>query len=236
MDLAPPQPHEVDRNEEENPPLADIDQPSPVVPGKARLDEAVGKAIGGTVIASDIRPSDMPSSTKLDAEKAQVPVEEQPQERAHPQPTQQGKEADGPKDKPTETGPTADAKTKETPKDEPKQKTVGAYPVVTRIGWLEAYKRTDGPQNEFRDKSIWMEEFASSALFGAFWHNAAAVIIIPAVCFVIFKLGGGFVSLVLIIAFGGKDGNGWSLFFFLFFSAPADYEGRARESNASQGC
>ncbi len=70
MDPAPPQPHEVNRDVEEVPPLADIDQPSPVLGGKARLDEAVGMAIGGTVIPSDIRPSDMPSSTKLDAEKA----------------------------------------------------------------------------------------------------------------------------------------------------------------------
>ncbi|KAG9323188.1 hypothetical protein KVV02_001819 [Mortierella alpina] len=202
MDPAPPQPHEVNRDVDEAPALADIDQPSPVIPGKARLDEAVGKAVGGTVIASDIRPSDMPSSTKLDTEKTQVPVEEQPQERAQPKTTQQEKEANGPKDTPTQKDAASDAETKNPLKDEPKQKTVGAYPVMTRIGWLEAYKRTDGPQNEFRDKSIWMEEFASSALFGAFWHNAAAVIAIPVVCFVIFKLGGGFVSLVLIIAFG----------------------------------
>ncbi|KAI8606538.1 C2 domain-containing protein [Dissophora ornata] len=78
----------------------------------------------------------------------------------------------------------------------------GAFPVVARIGWLDAYKRIDGPNNEFRDKSIWMEEFASSALFGAFWHNAAALFVIPVACYVVFKLGGGFVSLILIIAFG----------------------------------
>ncbi|KAF9184196.1 hypothetical protein BGZ51_003514, partial [Haplosporangium sp. Z 767] len=175
-------------------PLADIDQPSPTIPGKVRLDEAVGKAVGGTVISSDIHPSEMPSVAKLDAEKTELPVEQQPQAKAQSQSTQETKEG-----KPQANGV---AKTEEAKKEMPKQNTVGAYPVQTSIGWLEAYKRTDGSQNEFREKSIWMDEFASSALFGAFWHNSAALFVIPAVCYVVFKLGGGFVSLVLIIAFG----------------------------------
>ncbi|KAF8954418.1 hypothetical protein BGZ46_002921, partial [Entomortierella lignicola] len=165
-------------------PLADIDQPTPQIPGKARFDEAVGKAVGGTVISSDILHSDLPTTTKLEAKIAELPKEQQPQEKAQPQSTQVKQE-------------NGDVK-----KSQSKNKTVGAFPEVSQIGWLEAYKRTDGPQNEFRDKSIWMEEFASSALFGAFWHNAAAMFTIPAVCFLVFKFGGGFVSLIIIIAFG----------------------------------
>ncbi|KAF9093700.1 hypothetical protein BGX27_001575 [Mortierella sp. AM989] len=178
-------------DQDEARPLSDIDQPAPQVPGKARLDEAIGKAVGGTVISSDIRNTDLPSSTKLDAEISQLPSEQQPQEKAKPQSTE-AKDA-------TDNATRADGDVK---KSESKDKTVGTYPGVSQIGWLEAYKRTDGPQNEFRDKSIWMEEFASSALFGAFWHNAAAMITIPAICFVVFKFGGGFVSLILIVAFG----------------------------------
>ncbi|KAG0364694.1 hypothetical protein BGZ54_007262 [Gamsiella multidivaricata] len=185
------------------PPLADIDQPPVQIPGQARLDDAVGKAVGGTVIPSDMRPTDMPSSTKLDAAKADLPAEEQPQHRANPQSTQVDQSSNSTEKKNSEA---KDEDKKDDKKDDkkevPKDKVVGAYPVVTRIGWLEAYKRTDGPSNEFRDKSIWMEEFASSALFGAFWQNAAAVITLPVVCYVVFKLGGGFVSLILIIAFG----------------------------------
>ncbi|KAF9377648.1 hypothetical protein CPB97_010032 [Podila verticillata] len=192
------------------PPRADDEHTSPQIPGQARLDAVVGKAMGGTVIASDIRPVDLPNVDKLEAEK----VEHSAPEPASPTPTpapivaQEHKQANG---TPTPEKQ-ADIKTngaleKEVaPKgvvpQEPKHKTVGAYPVVARIGWLEAYKREDGPQNEFRDKAIWMDEFASSALFGAFWHNAAAVIVIPIVSFVVFKFGGGFVSLILIIAFG----------------------------------
>ncbi|KAG0247754.1 hypothetical protein BG011_000965, partial [Mortierella polycephala] len=183
-------------------PLADIDEPSPTIPGKARLDEVVGKAIGGTVIPSDIRPSEMPSTAKLDAEKAELPVEQQPQAKAQPQSTQEIKDEKPQVDVKQEEVKKEEVKKEEAKKEMPKHKTVGAYPVQTNIGWLEAYKRTDGPQNEFRDKSIWMDEFASSALFGAFWHNAAALFVIPTVCYVVFKLGGGFVSLVLIIAFG----------------------------------
>lgn len=203
------------------PPRADDEHTSPQIPGQARLDAVVGKAMGGTVIASDIRPVDLPNVDKLEAEK----VEHSAPEPASPTPTpapivaQEHKQANG---TPTPEKQ-ADIKTngaleKEVaPKgvvpQEPKHKTVGAYPVVARIGWLEAYKREDGPQNEFRDKAIWMDEFASSALFGAFWHNAAAVIVIPIVSFVVFKFGGGFVSLILIIAFGGET---FSLFFVSF--------------------
>ncbi|KAF9087024.1 hypothetical protein BGX23_008408 [Mortierella sp. AD031] len=189
--------------------LADIDgHPSPAIPGKQRLDETVDKAIGGTVIPSDIPPSDMPNSVDLDAKKAELPQELQPQKKAAPVPTDERLEPQAP-----ETSKTGEDNEDSDQEDDPtaedhidpkklKKSTVGAYPEVTRIGWLEAFKRTDGPQNEFRDKSIWMEEFASSALFGAFWHNAGALFVIPVVCFVVFKLGGGFVSLILIIAFG----------------------------------
>ncbi|KAG0026838.1 hypothetical protein BGZ81_006066 [Podila clonocystis] len=188
------------------PPRADDEHPLPPTldqAGQARLDKVVGKAIGGTVIASDIRPADLPSVDKLEAEKAQHPAPEPASPTPIPVPVQNGtptpeKQADiktnGALEK--EVAPNGVV-----PK-EPKHKTVGAFPVLTRIGWLEAYKRTDGPQNESREKSIWLEEFTSSALLGAFWHNAAAVIVIPIVCFIIFKFGGGFVSLVLIIAFG----------------------------------
>ncbi|KAF9911494.1 hypothetical protein EC991_003296 [Linnemannia zychae] len=193
--------------------LADIDGPSssgpePVIPGKDKLNETVGKAIGGTVIPSDIRPNDMPTSTDLDlnANEKSLPKESQPQNRAHPETTEVSKTGEDNEDEDQEDDPTAEDTEEQNKKrkemNDPKKRTVGSYPEVTRIGWLEAYKRTDGPQNEFRDKSIWMEEFASSALFGAFWHNAAAIIIIPIACFAIFKLGGGFVSLILIIAFG----------------------------------
>ncbi|KAK3814034.1 MAG: C2 domain-containing protein [Benniella sp.] len=80
--------------------------------------------------------------------------------------------------------------------------TPGAYPTGSRVGWLEAYKRTDEPTNEFRDKSIWMDEFAGTAMFGEVWHNAAALVVIPVVCYVVFKLGGGLVSLIVIMAAG----------------------------------
>jgi hypothetical protein len=83
--------------------------------------------------------------------------------------------------------------------------TPGAYPTGSRVGWLEAYKRTDEPTNEFRDKSIWMDEFAGTAMFGEVWHNAAALVVIPVVCYVVFKLGGGLVSLIVIMAAGGKS-------------------------------
>ncbi|KAF9357954.1 hypothetical protein BGX26_002746 [Mortierella sp. AD094] len=192
MDPTPQSPE--DYHQDEAQPLADIDQPTLQIPGKTRLDEAIGMAVGGTVISSDIRQTDMPTSTKLDAEKSELPKEQQPQEQAIPQSTQVKQ--------PTDEGAEATASANDNgKKSEPKNKTVGAYPVVSQIGWLEAFKRTDGPQNEYRDKSIWMEEFASSALFGAFWHNAAAMFTIPAVCYVVFKFGGGFVSLILIIAF-----------------------------------
>jgi hypothetical protein len=184
------------------PPVADGEQhPSPHIAGKERFEEAVGKAMGGTVIASDIRSNDLPTATKLDAELAEknsVPPPSQQQAT----PASDEKTA-SPTIKHSETldkDITADG----TVHEDPKNRTPGAFPLVTRIGWLEAYKRTDGPSNEFRDKSIWMDEFASSALFGAFWHNAVALVVIPIVCFICFKLGGGFVTLILIIAFGCK--------------------------------
>ncbi|KAI1318055.1 hypothetical protein EDD11_007289 [Mortierella claussenii] len=184
------------------PPLADIDPPMPQVPGKSRLDDAVGKAVGGAVIASDIRPGDMPTAAKLDAELSDRPVEEQPQNKANLKSTQtnnpDGKVAN---DEKSDAKATVNGDVKKGP-EEAKDKIVGDYPEQTRIGWLEAYKRTDGPQNEFRDKSIWMDEFVSSALYGAFWQDAAVVILLPIVCFVVFKLGGGLVSLILIISFG----------------------------------
>ncbi|KAG0366577.1 hypothetical protein BGX24_003638, partial [Mortierella sp. AD032] len=187
--------------------LADIDgHPSPVIPGKDQLNETVGKAIGGTVIPSDIRPDDMPTLANLEAGEKSLPKESQPQNRVQPETTEVNKTGEDNEDEDQKDDPHAEDTEEQNQmrKDlnDPKKRTVGSYPEITRIGWLEAYKRTDGPQNEFRDKSIWMEEFASSALFGAFWHNAAAIITIPAVCYVVFKLGGGFVSLILIIAFG----------------------------------
>ncbi|KAF9545503.1 hypothetical protein EC957_010919 [Mortierella hygrophila] len=190
--------------------LADFDGnsnpvPPPTIPGKERLDETVGKTIGGTVVPSDIHPGDMPTTTQLDADKENAPVETQPQSRVRPETTEVSKTGENNEDEDQEDDPNAEDTEEQNQKrkemNDPKKRTVGAYPEITRIGWLDAYKRTDGPQNEFRDKSIWMEEFASSALFGAFWHNASAIIIVPIVCFIVFKLGGGFVSLILIIAF-----------------------------------
>lgn len=183
------------------PPVADGEQhPSPQIAGIERFEEAVGKAIGGTVIPSDIRPNDLPSVAKLDAELAEknpVPPSQQQaapasDEKTAPPTTKQNGAVDK---EVTASGAVL---------EDPKNRTPGAFPEMTRIGWLEAYKRTDGPSNEFRDKSIWMDEFASSALFGAFWHNAVALVVIPIVCFICFKLGGGFVTLILIIAFGCK--------------------------------
>ncbi|KAF9964488.1 hypothetical protein BGZ65_001121, partial [Modicella reniformis] len=51
------------------PPRA-ADENPPQIPGQARL-EAVGKAIGGTVIPTDIRHADLPTAAKLDAKKAE---------------------------------------------------------------------------------------------------------------------------------------------------------------------
>ncbi|KAF9183722.1 hypothetical protein BGZ51_003826 [Haplosporangium sp. Z 767] len=191
-----------------SPPRADDDYPSSQIPGQARLNEAVGKAVGGTVIASDIRPVDMPTTTKLDAQKAeqvngQVPP---PAAEKHEQQQQQTPAVPVKNEKsaltPTENGAPGEKAGVARATEAIKNETPGAFPVMTRIGWLEAYKRTDGPTNEFRDKSIWMDEFASSALFGSFWHNAVAMFVIPVICYIVFKLGGGFVSLILIIAFG----------------------------------
>ncbi|KAF9898534.1 hypothetical protein BX616_003900, partial [Lobosporangium transversale] len=187
------------------PPLAADECPSPQIPGQARLDAAVGKAIGGTVIPSDIRPTDLPNTEKLDNSKSGNPssngtaiAEPLPQTS---QLKQNGKTDPNISELSRSTVENTTT-TKATIVENSKNRIPGAFPVISRIGWLEAYKRTDGPDNEFRDKSIWMEEFASSALFGAFWHNAAALVVIPIVCYVVFKLGGGFVSLILIIAFG----------------------------------
>ncbi|KAG0275740.1 hypothetical protein BGZ95_008429 [Linnemannia exigua] len=187
------------------PPVADGEQhPSPQIAGIERLEEAVGKAIGGTVIPSDIRPIDLPSAAKLDAELAEKnPVPPQQQQKQQQQATDAPSPASDEKAAIKQNGALDKEVTANgTVLEDPKNRTPGAFPEVTRIGWLEAYKRTDGPSNEFRDKSIWMEEFASSALFGAFWHNAVALVVIPIVCFICFKLGGGFVTLILIIAFG----------------------------------
>ncbi|KAF9331752.1 hypothetical protein BG006_005409 [Podila minutissima] len=180
------------RAEKEHPPGAPI-------PGQARLNETVGRAVGGTVIPSDIHPSDMPAPKPTGTTDDNKPVPEQ----TLPPTTHQNDKRNTTSRRSSEDTPSEKQKTTVKDKlEELKNKTVGAYPVKTQIGWLDAYKRTDGSQNEYRDKAIWMEEFASSVLFGAFWHNAAAVIVIPVVCFVVFKLGGGFVSMILIIAFG----------------------------------
>ncbi|KAF9928845.1 hypothetical protein FBU30_002054, partial [Linnemannia zychae] len=186
------------------PPIADgEDHPSPKIPGINRLEEAVGKAIGGTVITSDIPVSDLPSTDKLDASLAgQKPVSppSSPQQQAAVPSSASDEKAipanmqNGVIGKETSTNGVV---IKDPVPDIP-----GKLPQKSRVGWLEAYKRNDGPSNEFRDKSIWMEEFASSALYGSFWHNAAALVVIPVVCYICFKLGAGFVTLVIIIAFG----------------------------------
>ncbi|KAH7050930.1 C2 domain-containing protein [Linnemannia elongata] len=181
------------------PPVADDDQhPSPQIAGIERFEEAVGRAVGGTVIPSDIRPNDLPSAAKLDAQLAEKNPVPPSQQQAAPASDEKAASPTIKQNGVVDKEVTASGAVLE----DPKNRTPGAFPEVTRIGWLEAYKRTDGPSNEFRDKSIWMEEFASSALFGAFWHNAVALVVIPIVCFICFKLGGGFVTLILIIAFG----------------------------------
>ncbi|KAF9990464.1 hypothetical protein BGZ75_001644 [Mortierella antarctica] len=188
---------------EVSPPIAPGESLSPKIPGQARLDAAVGKAIGGTVIASDIRPVDLPSTAKLDAEKAEKAQQvngDLPALTSQQQPSPPASAKSEKADLAAKNGKSiGDAATAQAASD---AKNPGALPAASRIGWLDAYKRTDGPTNEFRDKSIWMDEFASSALYGAFWHNAVAMFVIPLVCFIVFKLGGGFVSLILIIAFG----------------------------------
>ncbi|KAF9438112.1 hypothetical protein BGZ76_009730 [Entomortierella beljakovae] len=189
MDVQSQQPNNQPQDVEQ--PLADIDQISPQIPGKERLDDLVGKVVGGTVIPSDIPQSNLPSSTNIEVDSSKLPKELQPQEQAKAQSSETDRRTSAEKVQATAEG---DVKSTD--------KVVGSFPIDAKIGWLEAYKRTDGPTNEFRDKSIWMEEFASSALFGAFWHNAAAMFTIPVVCFLVFKFGGGFVSLILIIAFG----------------------------------
>ncbi|KAF9436033.1 hypothetical protein BGZ76_004991 [Entomortierella beljakovae] len=185
------------------------------IPGKAQLDNIVGKAIGGTVIPSDIRTSDMPSlrdsepnpepnvkatTTSQSSLKLQPPKSHLLQEQTPPLSPKDDKPATlKAVDESTDSAKVADDSeiTEQIEESIP-----GFYPTKTRVGWLEMYKRIDGPSNEFRDKSIWMEDFASSAFFGSFWHNAAALFVIPIICFFTFKIGGGFVSLVLIIAFG----------------------------------
>lgn len=191
------------------PPRAEDEHVPLQIPGQARLDEVVGKAIGGTVIPTDIRPAELPTAEKLDAGKPEYANGGQPlsstppkQESTPRTSTSDEKYASKPSAANGSPENVADAKTGIV--DDTKGHTPGDYPAVSRVGWLEAYKRIDGPINEFRDKSIWMDEFAGSALFGAVWHNAAALIVIPVVCYIVFKLGGGLVSLILIIAFGGK--------------------------------
>ncbi|KAF9579787.1 hypothetical protein BGW38_003811, partial [Lunasporangiospora selenospora] len=70
----------------------DHDSPSDNL-GQARLNEAIGKAVGGTVIPSDIRPTDLPTLEKLEvAEKANndpSPSPPQPQPVANGKPGQQ---------------------------------------------------------------------------------------------------------------------------------------------------
>ncbi|KAF9922420.1 hypothetical protein FBU30_007442 [Linnemannia zychae] len=180
--------------------------PSPTIPGKERLNEAIGKAVGSAAIPSDINPDTMPTTEQLEASKKEVPEELQPQNRARPETTEVSKTGEDDDDEDQVDDPDAEDDEEQNKKrkemNDPKKRTVGSYPEIPRIGWIEAFKRSDGPKNEFRDKSIWMEEFASSALFGSFWHNATAMITVPVVCFAVFKLGGGFVSLILIIAFG----------------------------------
>ncbi|KAG0205878.1 hypothetical protein BGX28_002568 [Mortierella sp. GBA30] len=184
------------------PPEAHIEHPSPQIPGQDRLDAAVGKAIGGTVIPSDIHPADLPSTDKLDAEKVETPPADVPQPQPQKSMTPPAPTKDEKQDSTTKENGTPNKEAAVQAAEDVKHRFPGALPAAARIGWLDAYKRSDGPSNEFRDKSIWMEEFASSALFGSFWHNAVAMIVIPVVCYVVFKLGGGFISLILIIAFG----------------------------------
>lgn len=118
--------------------------PPPVIPGKERLNEAVGKAVGGTVIPSDIRPGDMPTTTQLDADKKNAPVETQPQSRVHPETTEVSKTGEENEDEDQKDDPDAEDTDEQTQKrkdlKDPKKRTVGAYPEITRIGWLEAYK------------------------------------------------------------------------------------------------
>ncbi|KAF9977162.1 hypothetical protein BGZ73_006833 [Actinomortierella ambigua] len=197
----------MDPQQQQQPPLLNVEPPrlddvpvpveKPTIPGKEKLDEFVGKAVGGTVISSDIKPQDLPhvDPVKASQETPTVATAPPPEKANGSAPTTTIMTADG---KATETAAASSAAIVE----DLKNRTVGAYPQMTRIGWLEAFKRTDGPSNEFRDKSIWMDEFASSVMYGSFWHNAAALFVIPVVCYIVFKLGGGFVSLILIIAFG----------------------------------
>jgi hypothetical protein len=138
--------------QKQDPSLATIDGntpnndqgPTPVIPGKERLDEAVGKAIGGTVIPSDIHPGDMPATTQLDADKKNAPVETQPQSRVHPETTEVSKTGEDNEDEDQKDDPEAEDTDELTQKRKDltdlKKRTVGAYPEVTRIGWLEAYK------------------------------------------------------------------------------------------------
>ncbi|KAG0225086.1 hypothetical protein BGW42_004685 [Actinomortierella wolfii] len=174
----------------------------PTIPGKEQLDEFVGKAVGGTVIASDIKPQDQPQIDPVKAQQEASPVATAPLSEKQAQPSEKANGNGATPVPPTVEGKAVAEAGTASVVDDLKNRTVGAFPEMTRFGWIEAFKRTDGPNNEFRDKSIWMEEFASSALFGSFWHNAGAMIVIPIVCYIVFKLGGGFVSLILIIAFG----------------------------------
>ncbi|GJJ72377.1 hypothetical protein EMPS_04734 [Entomortierella parvispora] len=117
---------DYEREHDAAPPFSEIDAPSQLIPGQERLDRAVGKAVGGTVIPSNIKPSAKPTSTKLDAAKEDHPKEQQPQRQAQPQSTQEG-------DVELNTSPDiGDAKA--TVKEAAKKHIVGEYPTVTRIG------------------------------------------------------------------------------------------------------
>ncbi|KAF9199830.1 hypothetical protein BGZ49_010006 [Haplosporangium sp. Z 27] len=185
----------------------------PPIPGKAALNHAVGKAVGGTVIATDIPTGQMPQAGKTfdpTVQQQNVPPPPPPQQEQTPPLSPktskdllpENNQSEAPVDERKDLAEMDAHSKKANIIHDIQKRTPGSFPIIPRIGWLDAYKRLDGPSNEFRDKSIWMEEFASSVLFGSFWHNAAAVIIIPIVCYISFKLGGGMVTLILIIAFG----------------------------------
>lgn len=140
-------PHEKVQQQDAS--LADIDgnnkpTPSPMIPGKEQLDETVGKAVGGTVIPSDIHLGDMPTTTQLDADKKDAPVETQPQSRVKPETTEVSKTGEDNEDEDQKDDPNAEDTEEQNKKrkemNDPKKRTVGAYPEITRIGWLEAYK------------------------------------------------------------------------------------------------
>ncbi|KAF9430558.1 hypothetical protein BGZ94_006208, partial [Podila epigama] len=119
LNVVPPQVE----NEQQNglavvPPQAEVEHPVPQIPGHARLEAAVGKAVGGTIIPSDISPADQPNLEKLEAAKAE-------QGTAEPEPAPVTPEAKGEKPVPVDGNGAVP--------ENPKKRTVGAYPVETRI-------------------------------------------------------------------------------------------------------